>query len=191
MENVLDPSTLDFYAVPGNSQKIGQIQRIYNQIEKYAAGIMECSEDSSLKSSLKRMKMEWKSERGYVKYYFPDTDRKAMLTVFYRDRLFSTSKAPYIFIVFELQGKYKSSLDSLESEISAIVSNYQSAGINLEAKTDGKNSVWRHLASQTILFKDLKDELPRLGEVVAEYINPTSPMIKMAKEVMAKLESDH
>ncbi len=46
-----------------------------------------------------------------------------------------------------------------------------------------------HLASQTILFKDLKNELPRLGEVVAGYINPTSPMIKMANEVIAKLES--
>ena len=135
------------------------------------------------------MKMTWKTEYGFVKYFFPDTENKVMLTVFFRDKIFSTNSAPHIYMVFEVQDKYKKILDKHENEIGDIIEKYSNNGIKLATKTDEKNSTWRHLAGQTIEFTNIKEELPRLGEFVGEYINPSSSIIRMANEVIKALDS--
>ena len=40
------------------------------------------------------------------------------------------------------------------------------------------------LVGQTIHFSNLKEELPRLGEVVGEYINTSSSIIRLANEII-------
>lgn len=189
MVNQLDLSVLDFYSREGNAQRIAEIYRVYKHIENFVADIMECSEDTQLKRNLRSMNMKWKIENGFVKYYFPDTENKVMLTVFFRDNMFSTNSAPHIHMVFEIQGKYKEVVDKYEDNIVSIISHYSNDGIKLAEKTDKKNATWRHLAAQTIHFNNLKEELPRLGEVVGEYINPSSPFIRLANELISVLKS--
>ena len=187
MVNKLDLSVLDFYSQDGNSQRIAEIYRVYRHIEDYVSGIMECSEDTQLKRNLEYMKMKCKTERGFVKYLFPNTSNEVMLTVFFRDKIFSVNSAPHIHIVLEVQGKFKKMLDEHENDIVSKISHYANKGIKLADKTDKKNSTWRHLAAQTIHFTNLKEQLPILDEVVGEYINPSSPIIQLADEVIKAL----
>lgn len=104
MGNYLDSTVLDFYSKNNNSQRIVEIYNVYKHIEDFVAGILECSKDSLLKSNLNSMKMEFDAKRDFVKYYFPKTGKNVMLTVFFRDNLFSTNSAPHIHIAFEVQG---------------------------------------------------------------------------------------
>ena len=131
--------------------------------------------------------MKCKTERGFVKYFFPNTSNEVMLTVFFRDKIFSVNSAPHIHIVLEVQGKFKKMLDEHENDIVSKISHYANKGIKLADKTDKKNSTWRHLAAQTIHFTNLKEQLPILDEVVGEYINPSSPIIQLADEVIKAL----
>lgn len=187
MGNYLDSTVLDFYSKNNNSKRIVEIYNVYKHIEDFVAGILECSKDSLLKSNLNSMNMEFDAKRDFVKYYFPKTGKNVMLTVFFRDNLFSTNSAPHIHIAFEVQGNYKETLDKHEDDINSIISKYKNAGIKLATKTDEKN--WRHLAGQKIEFTNIKEELPRLGEFVGEYINPSSSIIRMANEVIKALDS--
>ena len=107
MVNKLDSTVLDFFSRNGNSQRIAEIYKVYKHIEDFVSSIMECSEETQLKRNLCSMKMTWKTEYGFVKYFFPDTENKVMLTVFFRDKIFSTNSAPHIYMVFEVQDKYK------------------------------------------------------------------------------------
>lgn len=184
MINKLDLSVLDFYSHNENAQRIAEIYRVYKHIEDFVSGIMECNEDSQLKRNLESMDMKCKTERGFVKYYFPNTNSQVMLTVFFRDKIFSVNSAPHIHMVLEVQGKFKKRLDEHENDIVPIISHYANEGIKLAEKTDKKNSTWRHLAAQTIHFSNLKEELPRLGEVVGEYINTSSSIIRLANEII-------
>ena len=189
MVNKLDSTVLDFYSRNGNSQRIAEIYKVYKHIEDFVSSIMECSEETQLKRNLCSMKMTWKAEYGFVKYFFPDTENKVMLTVFFRDKIISLDRTPHIHIAFEVQGKYKETLDKHEKEIEDIIDKYSKDKIKLATKTDEKNSTWRHLASQTIEFTNIKEELPKLGEFVGEYINPSSSIIRMANEVIKALKS--
>ena len=47
-----------------------------------------------------------------------------------------------------------------------------------------KKNNWRHLASQTIHFTDIQEEMPKLGEIAGEYISASSAIIRMGKEIM-------
>ena len=189
MVNKLDSTVLDFFSRNGNSQRIAEIYKVYKHIEDFASGILECSKDSLLKSNLNSMNMEVDAKRDFVKYYFPKTEKKVMLTVFFRDNLFSTNSAPHIHIAFEIQGNYKETLDKHEDDINSIISKseYKNAGIKLATKTDEKN--WRHLAGQKIEFTNIREKLPKIDEIVGEYINPSSSIIRMANEVIKALKS--
>lgn len=46
-----------------------------------------------------------------------------MLTIFFRDRIFSTKYAPHIHMVFEVQGNTKAKLDAMEEQVADIISN--------------------------------------------------------------------
>lgn len=187
MGNFLDSTVLDFCSQNGNSQRIAEIYKVYKHIEDFVAGILECSKDSLLKSNLNSMNMEFDAKRDFVKYYFPETGKNVMLTVFFRDNLFSTNSAPHIHIAFEVQGNYKETLDKHEDDINSIISKYKNAGIKLATKTDEKN--WRHLAGQKIEFTNIKEDLPNLDKIVGKYINPSSSIITMANEVIKALDS--
>ena len=187
MANILDSTVLDFYSQNGNSQRIAEINRVYKHIENFVSGILECSEESQLRNNLRSMKMTWKTERDFVKYYFPNTENKVMLTVFFRDKIFSIDRAPHIYMAFEVQGLYKKILDKYEDKIVSIISDYSNDGIKLATYTDKKN--FRFLAAQTIQFTNIKEELPRLGEFVGEYINSSSSIIRMANKVIEALKS--
>lgn len=187
MGGYLDSAVLDFYSKYNNSQRIVEIYNVYKHIEDFVAGILECSKDSLLKSNLNSMNMEFDAKRDFVKYYFPKTGKNVMLTVFFRDNLFSTNSAPHIHIAFEVQDNYKETLDKHEDDINSIISKYKNAGIKLATKTDEKN--WRHLAGQKIEFTNIKEDLPNLDKIVGEYINPSSSIIRMANEVIKALKS--
>lgn len=107
-----------------------------------------------------------------------------MLTIFFRDRIFSTKYAPHIHMVFEVQGNTKAKLDAMEEQVADIISKYSKDGIVIGNRRDEKRNKWRHLASQTILFKNIQEEMPKLGEIAGEYINASSPIIRMGKEIM-------
>lgn len=184
MANQIDVSILDFFSKAGNSQRIAEIHKVYTHIMDYVSGILECSEPSELKKNLDSMGMSCKSERGYVKYFFPNTNNQVMLTIFFRDRIFSTKYAPHIHMVFEVQGNTKAKLDAMEEQVADIISKYSKDGIVIGNRRDEKRNKWRHLASQTIHFKNIQEEMPKLGEIAGEYINASSPIICMGKEIM-------
>lgn len=184
MANQIDVSILDFFSKTGNSQRIAEIHKVYTHIMDYVSGILECSEPSELKKNLDSMGMSCKSERGYVKYFFPNTNNQVMLTIFFRDRIFSTKYAPHIHMVFEVQGNAKAKLDAMEEQVADIISKYSKEGIVIGYRRNEKRNKWRHLASQTIHFKNIQEEMPKLGEIAGEYINASSPIIRMGKEIM-------
>lgn len=184
MANQIDASILDFFSKAGNSQRIAEIHKVYTHIMDYVSGIMECTEPSELKKNLNSMGMSCKSERGYVKYFFPDTKNEVMLTVFFRDRIFSTKYAPHIHMVFEVQGDTKEKLDAIEEQVADIISKYSKDGIVTGNRRDEKKNKWRHLASQTIHFNDIQEEMPKLGEIAGEYISPSSPIIRMGNDII-------
>lgn len=184
MANQIDGTILDFFSKAGNSQRISEIHKVYTHIMDYVSGILECTEPSELKKNLNSMGMSCKSERGYVKYFFPDTSNEVMLTVFFRDRIFSTKYSPHIHIVFEVQKKTKEKLDAIYGQVTDIISKYSKDGIVVANRRDEKKNNWRHLASQTIHFTDIQEEMPKLGEIAGEYINASSAIIRMGKEIM-------
>ena len=150
----------------------------------YVSGIMECTKPSELKQNLNSMGMSCKSERGYVKYFFPNTNNEVMLTIFFRDRIFSKNYSPHIHIVFEVQRKAKEKLEAIEEQVTDIISKYSKDGIVVANRRDEKKNNWRHLASQTIHFTDIQEEMPKLGEIAGEYISASSAIIRMGKEIM-------
>lgn len=184
MANQIDATILDFFSKAGNSQRIAEIHEVYTHIMDFVSGIMECTKPSELKKNLNSMGMSCKSERGYVKYFFPNTNNEVMLTVFFRDRIFSKNYSPHIHIVFEVQRKTKEKLDAIEEQVTDIISKYSKDGIVVANRRDKKKNNWRHLASQTIHFTDIQEEMPRLGEIVGEYISASSAIIRMGKEIM-------
>lgn len=179
MDNQLDPLMLDFVSNPNNTQRVALIHDIYSRIIKYASDIMECKIDSTLKNNLASMGIECKSQNGFVKYFFPNTDNQIMLTVFYRDRIFSTESNPHIHIVLEVQKGYKQTIENNDGIVASIINKYE--GITKETIAQ---KTWRHLASQTIKFNNLKEELPRLGDIVGEYISKESAIIRLGKDII-------
>ena len=69
-------------------------------------------------------------------------------------------------------------------QVTDIISKYSKDGIVVANRRDEKKNNWRHLASQTIHFTDIQEEMPKLGEIVGEYISASSAIIRMGKEIM-------
>ena len=105
-----------------------------------------------------------------------------MLTVFYRDKLlYPADGISHIHIVLELQNDFKTDvLKDIESFKRLIP-----AGIKYAGKQE-KN--WMHFAAQTIVFEDLRQDLPQLAEKVSEYVNSEAPLVKLGEEILIKLE---
>ncbi len=184
MDNQLDPLMLDFISKPNNTQRVALIHDIYSRIIKYASDIMECKTNSTLKRNLETMDMKCKTQSGFVKYFFPKLNNEVMLTVFYRDKIFSTNYGPHIHMVFEVQGEFKKQIENNEDEIASIIMKYNNYGVKCANVKDTRNNTWRHLASQTIKFNNLKEELPRLGDIVGEYISKESAIIRLGKDII-------
>lgn len=79
-----------------------------------------------------------------------------MLTIFFRDRIFSTKYAPHIHMVFEVQGNTKAKLDAMEEQVADIISKYSKDGIVIGNRRDEKGTsgdIWLRKPSISKIYR--------------------------------------
>lgn len=182
---MIDQSVIDFFSMADNREKIFKIHSIYENIVTYLTSVMECKKNSTLKETLTKQKLKIKPEGNFVKYIFPDTSDKVMLTVFYRDKIMHPADVqPHIRIILEVQGDVKIKVLADLENVKKLIHDFGNGKIKYVGK---QRNHWLHFASQTIVLDNLAEQLPVLDNIVSEQIAENSAMTKLAKALIAYL----